>query len=401
MNEPKADILDLIAALNAGKRLIIGGTLIICLLAAVVSLLIPVEYEGKVQLLPPKEAKKGFGFADLLADLPIPSLKLGEKGTPADIFVAILLSPSTRRRMVRDFDLMEVYEAELMTDAIDVLKSKTEVGKSEQGTIMISVFDQDSTKAAQMANHYVTLLDSTNQELSRVAAQERLEFIRLLEFQEDMKLDSAMVRLQEFQEDHNAISILEQARAVIRASAEMQMAAMELEIEKQGLLRSGFSSRHPEVLRLEQESIMRQEGLRYLRDGEDALTRSGESPTLHLEENLFLPLRKIPETAQRYASIEKDVIVQSALMKLLLEQEAEALIEARNIVSTVQVLDPATVPEKKARPQRLLIVFIAGVFSLFTTTLFTLASVYVRELNARWRDEYASRPDAPTGQTTR
>jgi len=388
MNQSKIDILDLVAAFNAGKRRIVGGTLIVCLVTAAITLLLPDEFEATVQLLPPKDQKKGFGFADLLADLPIPSLKLGEKGTPADIFIAILKSPTLRRRMVRNFNLMEEYDAELMTDAIDVLESKTDIGKSEEGTILISVFDEDPEKAMMMANRYVAMLDSTNQELSRETARERLGFIELLEDNEGIKLDSAMVRLQRFQEDHNAISITEQARAVIRASAEMQLAAMELEIEKQGLLRSGFSSRHPEVLRLEQESIMRQEGLKYLRDGEKR--DAGNASLLHLEENLFLPLRQIPETAQRYANIEKDVIVQSALMKLLLEQKAEALIAQENIVSTIQVLDRATVPEKKARPQRLLIVFIAAVFSAFATTFYTLAATYVRDLVNRWNTEYGS-----------
>tara|TARA_B100000686_G_C16714757_1_gene931326 strand:+ start:232 stop:1419 length:1188 start_codon:yes stop_codon:yes gene_type:complete len=388
MNQSKIDILDLVAAFNAGKRRIVGGTLIVCLVTAAITLLLPDEFEATVQLLPPKDQKKGFGFADLLADLPIPSLKLGEKGTPADIFIAILKSPTLRRRMVRNFNLMEEYDAELMTDAIDVLESKTDIGKSEEGTILISVFDEDPEKAMMMANRYVAMLDSTNQELSRETARERLGFIELLEDNEGIKLDSAMVRLQRFQEDHNAISITEQARAVIRASAEMQLAAMELEIEKQGLLRSGFSSRHPEVLRLEQESIMRQEGLKYLRDGEKR--DAGNASLLHLEENLFLPLRQIPETAQRYANIEKDVIVQSALMKLLLEQKAEALIAQENIVSTIQVLDRATVPEKKARPQRLLIVFIAAVFSAFATTFYTLAATYVRDLVNRWNTEHGS-----------
>lgn len=388
MNQSKIDILDLVAALNAGKRRIVGGTLIVCLVTAAITLLLPDEFEATVQLLPPKDQKKGFGFADLLADLPIPSLKLGEKGTPADIFIAILKSPTLRRRMVRNFNLMEEYDAELMTDAIDVLESKTDIGKSEEGTILISVFDEDPEKAMMMANRYVAMLDSTNQELSRETARERLGFIELLEDNEGIKLDSAMVRLQRFQEDHNAISITEQARAVIRASAEMQLAAMELEIEKQGLLRSGFSPRHPEVLRLEQESIMRQEGLKYLRDGEKR--DAGNASLLHLEENLFLPLRQIPETAQRYANIEKDVIVQSALMKLLLEQKAEALIEQENIVSTIQVLDRATVPEKKARPQRLLIVFIAAVFSTFATTFYTLVATYVRDLVNRWNTEHGS-----------
>jgi tyrosine-protein kinase Etk/Wzc len=389
MNEPKINILDLVAALNAGKRLVLNGTLIVCLLAGVASMFLPNEFEATVQLLPPKEQKKGFGFSDLLADLPIPSLKLGAKGTPADIFVAILKSPTLRRSMANHFDLMKAYELESMSDAIEGLKSKTEVGKSEEGTILISVLDQDPVKAAKMANHYVILLDSTNQALSRETARERYEFIALLEKRETVTLNKAMVRLQRFQEDHNAISITEQARAVIRASADLQMATMELEIKKQGLLRSGFAPSHPDVQRLEHEGIMRQEGLKYLRDGEKPL--DGSTPLLRLKENLFLPLRKIPETAQQYSNIEKDVLVQGALMKMLLEQKAEALIEAANIVSTIQVLDAATTPEKKTRPKRMLIVFVAGVLSLFASTFYILAAAYVRELSSRWRADYSSK----------
>ena len=397
MNEKDIDVLDLLAALGAGKKLILGGTLGICLLAGVLSLAWPDEYEGIVQLLPPKEQKQGFGFADLLADLPIPSLRLGEKGTPADIFVAILKSPTMRRQMVEDFDLMQRYDAELMTDAIDRLGKKTEIGKSEQGTIMISVFDRDAERAAEMANRYVALLDTTNRRLSREAAEDRFEFIRELESRESLKLDVAMRRLQKFQEEHNAISIQDQARASIRAAADMQMAAMEIEIKRLALLRSGLSPRHSEVQRLEQEAVLRQEVLAYLRDGaEEGASRSDAGPGSHLflEENLFLPLRRIPKVAQEHANVEKDVLVQSALMKLLLEQKAEALIEASNTTSTVQVLDRALAPEKAARPRRLLIVFVAGVLSLSASVFYTLASAYMGLLTQRWRSEYQNRPAA-------
>jgi len=117
MTDREIDILDLLAALNAGKKLIIWGTLSICILTGLVGQLIEDEYEATVQLLPPKEQKEGFGFADLLAEMPIPSLRLGEKGTPADIFVAILKSPTMRRQLVEDFNLMDRYEAELTIDA--------------------------------------------------------------------------------------------------------------------------------------------------------------------------------------------------------------------------------------------------------------------------------------------
>ena len=400
MTDREIDILDLLAALNAGKKLIIWGTLSSCILTGLVGQLMEDEYEATVQLLPPKEQKAGFGFADLLAQMPIPSLRLGEKGTPADIFVAILKSPTMGRQLVEEFNLMDRYEAELTIDAIEALERKTDIGKSEQGTIMISVLDRDPVMAADIANRYVALLDSTNRYLSQATAQDRQEFIHLLEQRENVKLDSVMLFLQVFQEEHNAIAIEEQARAVIRASADMQMAAMELAIEKLTLMRSGFSLSHPEVVRLEQEIRARQEALALLRDGVDessAVSDGTRSLELSLKENLFLPLRKIPQVAQEYTNIAKDVIVQQALMKMLLEQKAEAFIEASNTTSTVQVLDAAVVAEEPARPRRLLMVFVAGVLSSFACIFYTLAAVYVRSLSQRWQAQYAGGGTAPSG----
>ena len=387
------DVLDLLSALYGGKRLIVGGTLAICVLAGALSLMVPEEFEATLQILPPKEQKQGFGFSDLLSALPIPTLRLGEKGTPADIFVATLKSQATRREMVEKFGLLGRYGAETMTDAIEILAEKTTVDKTEDGTILISVLDTDPQTAADMANHYIVILDITNKRISQITASERLDFIRLLLSDEDRKLENKMEELEEFQSAHNAISIADQARAVINAAAEMQTDAMELEIIRQGFILSGLDAGHDKVKKLEREILLRQEAMTILRDGpeaEGATDLEGKTLQLELEENLFLPLTDIPGVAQEYAKLEKDVLVQKALLQLLLQQEAEALIEAKNTTSTVQVLDPAVPPELKARPQRILIVFIAGVLSLFASICYTLGSVYVRAIRTRWTVEHGA-----------
>ena len=387
------DVLDLLSALYGGKRLIGGGTLAICVLAGALSLMVPEEFEATLQILPPKEQKQGFGFSDLLSALPIPTLRLGEKGTPADIFIATLKSQATRREMVEKFGLLGRYGAETMTDAIEILAEKTTVDKTEDGTILISVLDTDPQTAADMANHYIVILDITNKRISQITASERLDFIRLLLSEEDRKLENKMEELEEFQSEHNAISIADQARAVINAAAEMQTDAMELEIIRQGFILSGLDAGHDKVKKLEREILLRQEAMTILRDGpeaEGAVDLEGKTLQLEIEENLFLPLTDIPGVAQEYAKLEKDVLVQKALLQLLLQQEAEALIEAKNTTSTVQVLDPAVPPELKARPQRILIVFIAGVLSLFASICYTLGSVYVRAIRTRWTAEHGA-----------
>ena len=386
MEKKEVDILDLFSALHAARGLIVGGTLMVCVLAGALSFLIPKEYEATAQLLPPKEQKQGFGFSDLLSALPIPTLRLGEKGTPADIFIATLKSMHTRRSMVHTFSLKERYGVETMTDAVETLAEKTVIDKSEEGTIVISVLDRDPQMAAQMANHYTVILDSTNKAIGQISARERMGFIQVLRIEGEARLDSVMGNLQEFQSEHNAISIEDQARAVIGAAAAMQTDAMELEIMRQGMIASGLDESHDRVKKLEREILLRQDAMTFLRDGLNADSRGmmRGPQTLEMEENLFLPLRDIPKVAQDYAILEKDVLVQKALMQLLLQQEAESLIESRNNTATVQVLDPAIPPEIKARPQRVLIVFIAGVLSLFASISYTLGAVYVRNLRQRW-----------------
>ena len=386
MEKKEVDILDLFSALHAARGLIVGGTLLVCVLAGALSFLIPKEYEATAQLLPPKEQKQGFGFSDLLSALPIPTLRLGEKGTPADIFIATLKSMHTRRSMVHTFSLKDRYGVETMTDAVETLAEKTVIDKSEEGTIVISVLDRDPQMAAQMANHYTVILDSTNKAIGQISARERMGFIQVLRIEGEARLDSVMGNLQEFQSEHNAISIEDQARAVIGAAAAMQTDAMELEIMRQGMIASGLDESHDRVKKLEREILLRQDAMTFLRDGLNADSRGmmRGPQALEMEENLFLPLRDIPKVAQDYAILEKDVLVQKALMQLLLQQEAESLIESRNNTATVQVLDPAIPPEIKARPQRVLIVFIAGVLSLFASISYTLGAVYVRNLRQRW-----------------
>ena len=389
MNSPKKeiDIIDLLTALHAGRWPIIGGTLAVCVLAGGLSFLLPKEYEATVQILPPREEKQSFGFSSLLSSLPIPTLRLGERGTPADISLATIRSETTRRRMIEKFDLMRHYEARILTDALETLADKTTADMTEEGMLSVSVLAPEPQMAADMANYYIVLLDSTNKRFSHKTASERLSFIRGLLQEEDQKLEDKMKLLEEFQAEHNAISIADQARAVILTATSMRTAVLELEIERQRLIQSGLGFDHDKVKKLEREIHLRNDTMDFLRDGlpTDNGVLQNKALQLEMEEDFFLPLKQIPGVAQEYATLEKDVLVQTSLLLVLLQQEAQALIEAKDATSTVQVLDPATPPEIKAKPQRVMIVFIAGLLSLFASIAYVLGAVYLQDLRQRWR----------------
>ena len=385
------DIIDLLTALHAGRWLIIGGTLAICVLAGGLSFLLPKEYEAIVQILPPREKKESFGFSSMLSSLPIPALRLAERGTPADISLATIKSTTTRRRMVEKFGLMQRYEARTLTDAIEVLADNTTADMTEEGMLRVSVLDKDPQMAADMANYYIALLDSTNKRFSHKAASDRLDFIRGLLQEEDKKLEDKMKRLEQFQSEHNAISIADQARAAILTATSMNTAALELALERQRLILSGLGPNHDQVKQLEREILLRQGTIAFLRDGlrpTDNGLLQNKALQLQLDENIFLPLNQIPGVAQEYATLEKDVLVQTSFLLVLQQQEAQSLIEAKDFTSTVQILDPATPPEIKAKPQRVLILFIAGILSLMASVSYVLGAVYARNLQQRWRERH-------------
>ena len=398
MNTPKKeiDIIDLLTALHAGRWLIIGGTLAICVLAGGLSFLLPKEYEATVQILPPREKKESFGFSSMLSSLPIPALRLAERGTPADISLATIRSRTTRWRMVEKFGLMQRYEARTLTDAIEDLADNTTVDMTEEGMLRVSVLDKDPQMAADMANYYIVLLDSTNKRFSHKTASDRLDFIRRLLQEEDKKLEDKMKRLEEFQSEHNAISIADQARAAILTATSMNTAALELALKRQRLILSGLGPNHDQVKQLEREILLRQGTIAFLRDGlrpTDNGLLQNKALQLQLDENIFLPLNQIPGVAQEYATLEKDVLVQTSFLLVLQQQEAQSLIEAKDFTSTVQILDPATPPEIKAKPQRVLIVFLAGLLSLFASVSYVVGAVYMRGLQQRWRERRETTPE--------
>ncbi len=163
----EVNVLDYIYLIARRWKLIIVNLLVICSAAAVISLLLPKWYTGTAVLLPPKERKEEFaGFRGALAKLPIPTFRLGEKGSPSDVVIGILKSRSVADSMVNKFNLIKLYEATNREEAIRTLAENTTVKKTDEGLISVSVLDRSPVRAARMANAYVHFLDKINRELS-------------------------------------------------------------------------------------------------------------------------------------------------------------------------------------------------------------------------------------------
>ena len=354
----------------------------VCIVAAVVSLLLPSWYTGRATILPPKEREK-YGLAGALAELPIPRFKLGEKGTPADIYVGVLKSRRIAEALVDSFDLMKVYDVDSKDRAIRILRARTKVERTEDGLISVSVVDRSPERCAALANAYIELLDKINLDISRRWQEDRYRYLLAQKREAQDSLRVAQLALQSFQERYGVVSLENQAQAVIRAAAELQMEIMSLELRLESYLAS-MGPTHPEVELLKNRIRIRKEQLDRLRRGE--LPKYAQSEGIPEDpdvENLFLPIESIPKLQMEYFRREMAVKIWGAMVQFLSQKLEETRLEMEKSfasVSTVSWVDRAEPPELRSKPKRRLIVMFAGMFSLAFSFFWILTVEYVNAI---------------------
>lgn len=326
-----AGLWDRIWAQRRGIGMLVGAA---TLVTVVIALLLPSWYRAEAVLLPPSEEQSGFGIASLVRGLAMPGVRIPTEATPADVFVAILNSRTVSEQMVQRFDLQSRYRRKRLGDAVLELRRHVKLRLSEAGTLEISVEDHDPRRAANMANALVELLDRFNREVRMTKGRRTRMFLEQRLAQTRGELSRLEQLLTDYQAKHKAVAISAEMSSAIESAAQLSAQRMALQV-RLGVIRS--YSRGPSE---EQQQVLEQLA------------------------QLDRQLQKLPATGIAIARLLRDVKVQEQLYLLLTAQFEEAqLAEARDVV-TVEVLDRATAPERKVRPQRAFLVLGALFLSL-------------------------------------
>lgn len=369
MEQRDVNILDYFEILYRARKYIIGNFIIICLLAAGISLILPNYYKSKAVILPPSEGGDGFGFSEAMSMLPV-NIRLGSQGSPSDVYIGIMKSQTVANGIINRFNLLEEYGAEDIDQARMTLKGLTDISLDREGLITISFEDKDPEQAAAIANTYVALLDSINQAVNRLGAAERADFIQDQIEENAVALKKAESELQEFQKQTNSISPYQQQRAAVTVTSELEMDILEKRTLLSEYRAKSFSDTHPLVRDLLNTIKVREELLEKMRFGNSGGDR----------ESLFVPLQKTPEITMQYTKLMRRFEILSQLEQLLQQQYEEAKIQMANPTSTVSVLDKAQPPARKNRPKRKLIVLVAAAASLFFSIISVVTIEFVNRL---------------------
>jgi len=352
--EPRSLLLRRIVILARWRRLILANTLLVAASAVVISLLLPKSYRSTASVFPPQEEAFSTGtlssivaastFGQGRANLPI-------WATPSDIYAAILKSRSVGEEIIRRRDLMRIYKAKTIDDALITLRSnaKTKVGR--EGVVSISVVDKDPARAAKMANDFIEILDVRSRERRSSGAGAVRAFLETRVAVCRDSLARAEEILQRVQEETGILVPDQQARALVESAVQLELGRRVREVEL-GILRAQVGPEDPNRARLARE-IDLFEG--QLRD----LDRGGRADTAAFR----VPLSQFPARSAAFARALRDMKIQEALYGVLMEQYEQYRIQELRDTPALQILDSAVPAEKRFRPIRWLICSIATILA--------------------------------------
>ena len=399
MEKKEIGIIDYLYILVKSRKLLITSFIIVCVIAAAVSLILPKWYTAETTILPPSEEAGGLGLSSLLSTLPGPGLGLGLGAISEEmnILIAILNSRIVMEAIAKKFDLMKRYDAENMEETIETLQDHVSIEINDEGTITLRVEagtpflsteeeDNEARKLAKdMANFFIEELDRVNTRLKVEKARNTRIFIEKRYHQNLKDLQRAEEEFKQFQQEYDAIALPEQTAAAITAAAELKAEIMAKEVEVNVLSKYVFNS-HSDLRKAQNElNELRKKHDEFIHGSEAGMNGSGAGNESKV---LFLPFEEVPNIGLQYARLLREVTLQEKLLEFLLPQYEQAKIQEQKDTPTVQVLDPAVAPIKKSRPKRAIIVAIAGLTTLFILVTILSVSERVRMLEELDREKY-------------
>ncbi len=390
-NEDEVSLLDYVRVIRKHWRMEVGLFLMACLVAGVVSLLLPKEYEATASVLPPPEPKGGRALESLMAQTGAGSFLGGMlSGTDTkDVFVGILKSRTMQDDIIKKFDLIEAYK---LTDSKTPMQSSraklagmTNVKVSREGVISVTAGAFEPKMAADIANFYVENLDRLNTTINITDAGRTRLFLEERAAQAQKALRDTENRLKEFQSRSKVVVMEGQAKAAIESAARLEGEIIAAEVQLK-TLETFATQRNPDVIR-SREGI--DEMRRQLKRMEYGRTTGNPRPEPGgAVADYSVPLGSIPATGVELVRLIREAKIQETIFTLLTQQLEQAKISEAKDMPTVRILDRAVVPEWKSRPKILLNVLLAGVSSLFVAIFLAFFLEYLE--GARKREAYGS-----------
>ncbi len=352
------DLLDLALPLLQHWKLLLIGPLLAGLVALGVTYLIKPSFTSRTVFLPPQQQQSA--AASALASLGALSGLAGAAAgvkSPADQYVALLQSATVGDRLIDEYKLMQVYDAEFRFEARKELANNTRItlGKKD-GLISVEVDDTDPQRAADMANRHVEELRRLSAQLAMTEAQQRRVFFeaQLKKTRDDLTEAQQLLQASGF----NPGALKAEPKAAAEGYARLRAEVTSAEVRLQ-TLRRNLSDATPEV----QQAQAMLGALRAQLVKNEATTDPTGGPD--------------------YVSKFREFKYQETLFELFARQYELARLDESREGALIQVVDVAKPAEHKSKPKRALTAVVATIAALLILTVYVLMRHFWRLSAAR------------------
>jgi tyrosine-protein kinase Etk/Wzc len=355
-------LIDLLIVLAEGKRIIFAVTAGFAIFAILVSLILPKSYTATVTLLPPQEnSSMGSALNSQLGSIgALLGGGLGLKNTN-DTYVGLFKSEALENSMVEHFGLIQQYHVKFLSDARKAFESHVKLdGTGKDGMIHISIVDKDPVRAAELTNGYVDQFRLLSENIAITeASQRRLFFQKELEKTKE-QLATAEEALKQTEAATGVMQVDMQARALTESASSLrgQIAAKKVQIQGMETYATGENY---QLVQAESE-------LASLRAQLAKVGGSEDSPG----SELVIPKGKVPAAGLEFIRKERDVKYYEAIFDIIARQFEAAKLDEAKEGAIIQVVAPATVPDRRSSPKRAIIVIVATCVGFFFGVLFAL-----------------------------
>ncbi|NQV19054.1 MAG: hypothetical protein HQ534_10980 [Armatimonadetes bacterium] len=356
MQEKEINLIDLWNILWSRRKLIIIVVMIVSLIAAGISFLLPKVYKATAVIMPPESSTTSFsGIGAGLSAFGLGNILGGDSNQMR--ILAILKSKNILVALDEKYDFQSKYNTKFKFQTYKKLKSnlRTEVGEEEQ--IIISFFDTEQDIVAEIVNYVVHCLDSLNITFSTSKAKNNRIFIEKRIASVKDSLFYLENELSVYMEEKGIISITDQLSAAVEKAAELQAKITTKEIELE-IKKDNFSINRPEIEILEKE-------LNLLKDKFTTFFTSEHN-------ELFINFDDVPNLQMELLQLKRRAEYYKLMLEYLTPQYEQAKIEEVKDIPTIQVLDKAKRPEWKSKPKRAKFVLIFFVISLIISSYVAL-----------------------------
>lgn len=384
MKTIEINLLDSLEAVIRRKRGILAFALLVAIITAIVSLIVPKKYESRAVLMPPSSSAASM-LNKVAKNIPLGKLGgaglLGGSGQNdlTNVYLAILSSRTLRSEMIRKFNLVHVYKFDkakkyYVEDVLKEVNRHVSSDISDEGTILIFTEDEDPVRAADMANFMANYLNEVYKTLTTQKDKSYRLFVEGRVNIAKKDLQKAEADLLEFQKKNRMVDIEEQSKASIEAGSQLeaQYRLAELNLD---IYRKMYTEDNPKI----REQLT---GLRSLEKQKNQLSTDRTS-------DLLIPYRQAPDIAIEYLRLKREFKIQEALTDFLIQQYEEAKFEESKNTPYVQVLDPGVPAQRRSFPHRSKMVLIAFFSSVLAGSFLTLFMDYLEKFKRKNPEESA------------